>query len=258
MKHRIILIVIAVIVLLIVAALLEIIFIKQNGGPLPAPAIPRGVQTLGSGPALTYVVMGDSTSIGQGTDYKHSYAVDSSQHLARQHHVTFVNIGVSGATAKDVFDTQLAQAVKYKPDVVLLGVGANDARRFKSGKEIQTSVQQTIDGLKQANCSVRIVVTGAPDMGSVSRFIWPVKQLMGLRTRQVNKIFSPLVAKNNLTFAPIAAKTGPAFLADPTLFAVDKFHPNTRGYALWKPVITTALDEALAKPTPANCSKPNP
>lgn len=236
--------------------LVEFLIVKFNGSAVPSPKIQRGLTVLGSGPKLTYVVMGDSTAIGQGTDYEHSYAVASAKHLAQKYLVNFVNVGVSGAVAKTVLDAQLRQALMYKPDVVLLAVGANDATHLTSGKTIQTSIKQIVDSLKKANSQVRIVVTGSPAIDSVSRFPWPVKQLMGLRTRQVNSALTTVIKQSHLTFAPIADKTRAAFLADPTLFAADKFHPNARGYALWAPVINDALDEALQIPSPEN--GPNP
>jgi len=256
-RHRVLLIVTGVILALLLFLVVEVLIIKYSGGNVSAPDIPRAPQMLGSGPELTYVVMGDSTSIGQGANYSQSYAVASAQHLAQTHSVKFANVGLSGAKAKDVLDTQLTQAIRYKPDIVLVAVGANDARHLTSGKVIRQSVQQIIDGLQKANCKVRIVVTGSPAMDSTPRFsLWPAKQLMGLRTRQVNAVFESLAKSNNLTFAPVAAKTRTAFLADPTLFAADEFHPNARGYTLWKPVINDALDRALQSPTPENCPKP--
>jgi lysophospholipase L1-like esterase len=255
-KQHVLLIVVAVILVVLLLGVAEVLFIKYNGSDVPAPDIPRGPQELGAaGPALTYVVMGDSTSIGQGADYSQSYAVASARHLAQNHRVKFVNVGISGATAKSVLDIQLSQAVKYKPDVVLLAVGANDATHFTSGGSLRQSLEQIINGLKKSNCQIRIIVTGAPAMDSAPRFPWPAKQLMGLRTRQVNNVFAPLVRQDGLTWAPVAAKTRAAFLADPTLFAADKFHPNARGYALWTPVINTALDQSLAAPSGQDCPK---
>lgn len=247
MKHRIVLVVIVVVVALLLFVLTEVLVIKYSGKPVPAPSIPRDSQTLGNGPQLSYVVMGDSTSIGQGTEYKNSYAEASAQHLAQHYRVRFVNVGISGAIAKDIPLTQLEKAAGHKPDLVLLAVGANDARRFTDGKTMQTALQATVDGLKRANPNVRIVVTGSPAMDAVPRFPWPSNKLMGLRTRQVNSAFGPVIQRNHLTFAPIADRTRAAFLADPTLFAADKFHPNARGYVLWKPVVNAALDEALDK-----------
>ncbi len=247
MKHRVLVIAAAVLLAIVLAALAEFIFIKYSGGPVPAPVIPRGGRTLGKGPALTYVVMGDSTAIGQGAKYENSYAVASADHLAEDYQVNFANVGVSGAITTDVLATQLKQAAAYKPDLVLLAVGANDARRFVGGGTIQTALQQIVDGLKKANPKVQIVVTGSPAMDAVPRFPWPSNKLLGLRTRQVNRAIAPIISKNHLTFAPVADKTRAAFQADPSLFAADKFHPDARGYELWKPVINDALDQALAK-----------
>jgi lysophospholipase L1-like esterase len=256
MKHRPVLIVAAIVVAVLLFIVVELLIVKYNGTDVMAPNIPRGTEILGSGPNLIYVVMGDSTSIGQGTDYSHSYALASAQHLAQHYQVEFTNVGISGATAKSVVNQQLAQAVKLKPDVVLLAVGANDSTHFTSGKSIQESLQKIISSLKQANCNVRIVVTASPAIDSVRRFPWPLRQLMGLRTKQVNNAFAPIIKQDNLTLAPIALKTRAAFIADPTLLAPDKFHPNARGYALWKPVVNQALDQSLKKPVPADCPKP--
>lgn len=255
MKQRILLIIVTVILALLLFVMAEVLIIKYRGSAVLAPNIPRAPQMLGTGPDLTYVVMGDSTSIGQGTDYSQSYAVASARYLSLMHRVKFVNVGVSGAVAKDVLNNQLSMAVKYKPDIVLMAVGANDATHFTSGKSLQQSVQRVIDRLKKANCNVHIIVTGSPAMDSVPRFPWGAKQIMGLRTRQVNNAFGPLIKQNHLTFAPIAAKTRAAFLADPTLFAADEFHPNARGYALWKPVINSALDSALKTSPTDSCPK---
>lgn len=234
--------VLAAVVLFVV---INMLIIKFNGKPVPAPTIPRGPQQLGEGRKLTYVVMGDSTAIAQGAPYKDGYAVASAKHLAAAHAVTFVNVGVSGAVANDVAGPQLTEALRYKPDIVLIAVGANDVTHFTSGSAVEQAMQQTIDGLRQANPAVKIIVTGSPAMDTVPRFPWAAQRIALWRVHSVNAVFERLVAKNHLVFAPIATETRAAFKADPTLFAQDKFHPNARGYALWTPVITRALDEAV-------------
>lgn len=250
MKRRVILYFLVFVATLLLFVLAEFLIIKYNGSPVAVPDIPRSAQTLGKGAKVRYVIMGDSTSVGQGTDYKNSYAVASAKHLAEKYTVDWINFGVSGARTKDILTHQLGQAAAYKPDLVLLAVGANDANHATDGKSLQTDLQAIIDGLKKSNPHIRIVFTGSPALDSVPRYIWPYKQYRGIRTQQVNEAFKPIVEKNQLTFAPIASKTREAFLADPTLFAVDKFHPNARGYKLWTAVILDALDETLAKSPP--------
>lgn len=231
--------------LLIIFVVAELLYIKYNGTSVSAPVIPRGAQTSGSGSELTYVVMGDSTAVGQGAPYKDSYASKSADYLAKKYQVTFVNTGVSGARTKDVFVDQLSKSAAYKPDIVLLAVGANDATHFTKSSTLQDYLQKIIDGLKRSNSNVQIIVTGSPAMDSVSRFPIGAKQIMGLRTKQVNQAFKSIVAKNKLLVASIAQETRRAFLADPTLTAADNFHPNARGYALWVPVIEKSLDSAV-------------
>jgi lysophospholipase L1-like esterase len=245
LKHRFVLILLALVGLILLFIAIEYLLVTHTGSPVPAPVIPRAPQTSGSGPPLTYVVMGDSTSIGQGTEYPHGYSYQSAQHLAQRYTLTYVNVGVSGAKAHDVLSDQLLNAIARRPDLVLIAVGANDVTHLTSESAVRASMQATIDGLRKANPGVRIVVTGSPAMGSVPRFPWPLRQFEGYRANRLNRMFAGLVSKNNLTFAPVAAKTGPAFARDPTLFAADKFHPNTRGYTLWTPVINEALDRSL-------------
>lgn len=225
--------------------LINVLIIKFNGKNVPVPDIPRGPQKLGEGKPLTYVLMGDSTAVTQGADYKDGYAIASAQHLAKKYQVTFINTGVSGAVSKDIAYKQLSEAASYKPGVVVIAVGANDVTHFTQGKVIEDSIQKTIDVLRAANPQVRIIVTGSAAMDVVDRFTWPAKQVAAVRVKSINKIFDRLVARNNIIFAPIAARTRADFKADPTLFAPDKFHPNARGYALWKPVINDAIDTSL-------------
>lgn len=48
---------------------------------------------------------------------------------------------------------------------------------------------------------------------------------------------------------PLGALLAPMFVADPTLFARDGFHPSARGYALIGAQVLTALGPALLSRT---------
>jgi lysophospholipase L1-like esterase len=252
--HKIIAILLALIMVIVILIVAEYLIISLGGTPVAAPEIPRSESTLGSGSLVKFLVMGDSTSIGQGTDYAHGIALNGAEHLAQSHRVQFKNIGISGATASSVLRDQLAQAKAYKPDVVLLAVGANDVTRFTGHSAVQKSISDITGALISANCNVKIVLTASPAVGSAPRFPFPVKQILGHRVAKLNAHIEQVISQKQLTLAPIAARTGTAFERDPTLFASDKFHPNTRGYALWIPVINQALDTALAS-QPSHCAE---
>ena len=243
--HKLLMIISISVAILVSFILIEYLVIKYGGKPVDAPVIPRTTQSMGTGKSLNYVVMGDSTSIGQGSDYASSIGEATAHKLAASYRVNYTNVGISGATTRDVADIQLSKAVAYKPDVVLIAVGANDATHFTSAKDIQTHLAKIISGLIQANCNVKIVLTESPEMGSVPRFPWPADRIMSLRTNQVNSAMDTVLQAKHLTLAPIAKKTGPVFAAHPEYFAQDKFHPTAQGYSIWIPILNEAIQNAL-------------
>lgn len=246
------LIVLAVIVIIFVAA--EWLLITYNGKVVPAPDVDRGAHTQGSGKPLTYVILGDSTAAGQGASEGKGIGPATAQFLAQDHAVSWYNFAVSGARAEDVATSQLEQAIRIKADIVLISVGSNDVTHLTSPRAIHTSMTTVIDGLLAANCNTRIVLTGSAAMGSVPRIPQPLRWLAGQRANQLNNgVFTQLIHDRELTFAPVAEKTGPTFLKDRSLFAADNFHPNDAGYDVWTPVLTDALKEAL-RLQPSHCT----
>lgn len=209
--------------------------------------------TLGAGAPLRYLVLGDSTAAGVGADYERGIVLETARHLARSRRVELVNLAVSGARFRDVLRDQLPRARDFKPDLVLLDVGANDVTHLTSSRSVRRDLEEILRSLLAENCEARIAVTGSPDMGSPPRIPFFLRGLAAIRARRINAIARRAVSVHDLTFAPIAERTGPAFRRDRTLFAADRFHPNARGYALWVPVLDEALDAALAN-QPGHCS----
>jgi lysophospholipase L1-like esterase len=203
---------------------------------------------LGStGPALSYVVLGDSTAAGLGARYDDGIAVQTTRHLAKGRQVTMHNFSVSGARMRDVLEKQLPQAEKVRSDLVLISVGANDVTHLTAIPSMRRRLRQSVRRLRTINPQVRIVITGAPDMGSPPRIPWLLRGISSLRTKMVNRMFRSEAAKLGLAFAPIAERTGPLFRRDRTLFDTDRFHPNARGYAAWVSVLNTSLDASLER-----------
>ncbi len=195
-----------------------------------------------NGPPLLYVVMGDSTAAGRGASY--GIAAETAKYLSQSAAVTMVNLGISGAKLADVVREELPAAIKLKPDLVLLSIGANDVTNFTSNCDIKASLDTILDGLAHSNANVRIVVTGSADLGAVPRFLQPLRWLAGQETERVNEVMEPLTKSHGAIWTPLAKQTGPFFKKDPSLFAADKFPPNDRGYAIWCPFLHAALDTA--------------
>jgi lysophospholipase L1-like esterase len=197
-----------------------------------------------AGPALTYVVLGDSTAAGVGTDYESGIAVQTARELAKRHAVTMVNLGVTGARMRDVRERQLPEAAALRPDVVLLSAGANDVTHLTKIRSVRSDLRAIVRELTAANPEVRIVITGAPDMGSPPRMPRLLRGIATRRSRAMNRMFRAEAAAEGLLFAEIAERAGPRFRGDFSLYADDGFHPNSRGYATWLPLLNEKLNEA--------------
>lgn len=236
------------ILLLIVVVAANVLIIKYRGSTVAVPTIPRGIEYYGTGEPLTYVVFGDSTTIAQGGDYDKGYVRTTARYLADQGKaVRLHNFGVSGARAADIPAHQIPRAAQITPDIVLIAVGANDVTHFTRTKQVIASLSDSIRQLRSANPKVRIIVTGAPQMGTVPRFPQPTRYFAGVQTNRLNTAVVELARDQNVTFAPIAEKTGPLFAAHPEYFAPDLFHPNNEGYATWSAVLIEALERILNK-----------
>lgn len=234
-------IIVTIFLLLFIAS--QISYVLLNGSAVPRPVIPRTTETLGSGVPLSFVVIGDSTSIGQGgSSYDKSIAKLSAYYLAKKYTVSLTNVGVSGATTKDALNSQVDSAITHAPDIVLIALGANDVTHLVPLNQIEHNLTAIITALQAANPAVHIILTGSPDMGAVPRFPWPLKICASWRTKRINSRVQHVADMTGCQRVHIAELTGPLFRKSPQLFAQDRFHPLDEGYAVWMPYIYTALD----------------
>lgn len=198
-------------------------------------------------PALRLVVLGDSTAAGQGAPYERGIAVGAARTLAaRGRAVTWSNLAVSGAQWSDVRADQLQRAAELDADVVLISAGANDVTGATSGGALRDDITAVVRGLRASDPDVTILMTGVPDMGSTPRFPQPLRWLVGERAESLNGVVRATGAALDVAVIPIPERTGPVFRRDHSLFSVDRFHPDARGYAVWREVIDEALLAAVA------------
>ena len=197
-------------------------------------------------PALSLVVLGDSTAAGQGAPYERGIAVGAARTLAAQgRNVTWINLAVSGAKWSDVRADQLRRAVELDADIVLISAGSNDVTGGTSGGSLRGDITAIVGALRADDPAVRILVTGVPDMGSTPRLPQPLRWLAGERAKSLNGVVRATGATLDVVVIPIPERTGPVFRRDHSLFSVDRFHPDARGYAVWREVIDEALEAAF-------------
>ena len=200
-----------------------------------------------SGTPIKFVVMGDSTSAGVGVnDPDLAYPSLLAERIAEpDRRVELVSLGIAGARVGDVREEQLPDAVKEQPDVVFVGIGANDVTHATPLDRVKEDMSAILDGLRDTGAVV--VVAGAPDMRAAA-FYEPLRSIAGWRGRTVTEAIEEVAKSHGVPAVPLAAETGPLFARDPDrAYSDDLFHPGAAGYEAWADAIFPVLRDALGR-----------
>ncbi|MDB5175790.1 MAG: esterase [Candidatus Saccharibacteria bacterium] len=198
----------------------------------------RGVAKNTKDGSITYVALGDSTAQGigasePGNGYVGLLANDIARATCKSVHT--INLSVSGARIHDVIEKQLPQLHKYKPDVVTIEIGANDATQFDAQK-FEREFRQLLPALPRGT-----IVSNLPYFGG------RIKR--SSEVTQANKIIARAVKEQGgLRLADVYSAT--KVNNSVRNYAADWFHPSDRGYrnwrdAFWRPLLDKRANSKL-------------
>ena len=190
-------------------------------------------------------MLGDSTAAGLGAgDPKHAYATFLSERLGeRGWRVELTAFGVSGARVHDVLEEQVPLAVKEEPDLIFVGIGANDSTHLTSLDSVERDMGELIDRLKETGAT--LVVAGPPDMRAAA-WLEPLRSIVGWRGRAVADRIETAAQERGVPVVQLAELAGPYFASNPEdAYASDDFHPGPGGYRAWADAIFPVLVEVL-------------
>ncbi|MPZ70340.1 MAG: hypothetical protein GEU71_12560 [Actinobacteria bacterium] len=196
-------------------------------------------------PPLRFVVLGDSTAAGLGADTpEDAYPSLLAERLADEgYRVEMTSLGISGARVAELLSEQVPRAVEMDPDLVLVGIGANDVTHLTPLDEVRALMADAIERLKATGATV--VVSGVPDMRAAA-FYEPLRSVAGWRGSSVTGAIEDAAASKDVVVVPLAAETYKFFADDPEAHnSSDDFHPSSIGYARWATAIFPYLQRAL-------------
>ena len=186
--------------------------------------------------SVLYVAIGDSAALGIGaTSPGGGYVGIVADAIAARtgREVRVRNLSIDGATLDVVLREELPRLAGLEPDVVTLGIGANDVwtfdpRRFREQYE--------------RICAALPPQTVVAELPSFS--VLPVAG----RARAANRIIHEVADSHGFRVAPLYRVTGTGGLVDALRSAAgDLFHPNDRGHGRWAraflPGVFAVLDE---------------
>lgn len=196
-------------------------------------------------PPLTFVVLGDSTAAGVGAgSADRSYPARLARRIAQERYrVRMKSFGVSGARVRDVLEEQVPLALEEEPDVVFVGIGANDVTHATRLDDVEEDALALLERLEAAGA--RVVVAGPPDMRSPV-FLEPLRTIVGWRGKAVAGRIETAARAAGVPVVPLADETRDYFAAHPDrYYSEDEFHPGPAGYALWADAIYPYVEESL-------------
>lgn len=188
------------------------------------------VSCLGGLSAETITAFGDSLTAGYGVDEDQAWPALVSRALATSHPTwRVINAGVSGETTAGGL-RRIAWALKAKPEVVLIALGANDGLR---GQDLATAA----DNLTRIIATVR--AAGARPVLVGQRIPTSLGQDY---TTAFAALYPTVAAAEQVPLLPFLLE---GVAGDSALNAPDGIHPNVEGHQRIAQTVVTFLTPLL-------------
>lgn len=170
-----------------------------------------------SGTAIKIIAFGDSLTAGYGLPAEESYPAQLEKALlVAGFSVDVINSGVSGETSRGNLE-RAAFIRSQNPDIVLLGIGGNDALRLLPVDETEKNIEQTIVTLQSGENPPLIVLL---------KMQAPLNVGLGYK-QKFDAIYENVASRNNILIVPFL--TTEIFLNKENKIA-DGIHLNQTGY----------------------------
>lgn len=204
----------------------------RSGTEFPVPAGRDGHR-------LGLLVVGESTAAGVGvSDQREGLARQLAVELAqrRGHPVTWTVCARTGATA-GFTARELVPAAPVGQDLAVVVLGVNDALRLRSGRAWRERVGRVLEALEPHLApGGRVVLAGVPDLGSFPALPHPLRAVLGLHARALDRQLQRLAShRRAVLHVPAPQMSGEG------LFATDGFHPSASTYARWAAHLADAV-----------------
>jgi acyl-CoA thioesterase I len=162
------------------------------------------------------VAFGDSLTAGLGVKPEESYPSRLEARLrAAGYDYRVVNAGVSGDTTAGGL-RRVDWALKSKPEIVIVALGANDGLRGQDLKSVRSNLDAIVARFQKAGAQVLLAgMEMPPNYGA--RY-----------TSDFRAVFAEVARKRRATFMPFLLD---GVAGDPRLNQADGIHPTAEGYA---------------------------
>jgi lysophospholipase L1-like esterase len=189
---------------------------------------------------LHLAVLGDSIAYGQGaTRPADTLAARLAADLNAAGMPTDFRVYAVPGARSDALAAQVRRAAARPPDVALVVVGANDLTAVVPPQLAARLLGEAVTALREMGAQV--VVAPAPDLSAVPGVPASMRAVVRAGSNALRAAQTRAALAAGARVADSAESTSAHFARDASLFARDRFHPSSAGYA----VIAAALAPAV-------------
>jgi lysophospholipase L1-like esterase len=148
-------------------------------------------------------------------------------------------VGKNGATARDIVERFLDDALSEPADLLFLSVGANDAMQMRGAGAFVRDVRRILDAFEARNPGAFVLMSSLPVFGRFSLLPQPLRTSLFRHSLALEAAARAMVERRpNTVMSDDPPPYGEDFWAD------DLFHPGPSGYRDWA---EWAVDEAWGR-----------
>ncbi len=191
------------------------------------PVLELDIDLEGAEPVRNVVVLGDSSSAGfrlTSPEQAAGRRVARALHLRDGRATRLRSAACNGATTGTVLAEQVEAAAGA--DVVLIGVGANDAKDRIPSEIIEPALRELIARVREiAAPDAKVVLVGCPDLSVAPGLPRLVRIFMRSHVRRVARLQERVASELDVPLVPL-----PRGELSTEVFASDGFHPGPLGH----------------------------
>ncbi len=219
--------------------------VRRDTLKLPEPEGPRA-GTLGSGPPLSLLLLGDSAAAGVGARTQaEAVSGQLTQRLAQRFTVTWTLVARTGATTAGTL-RHLEKNGVPSCDVAVVSVGLNDVTSARPLRPWLADIQRLVTRLRHNAGARFIVLSGIPPMHHFPALPQPLRWYLGLGAQRFDRALERYAeASEDLAHVPLRMPFTPDYMAE------DGFHPSARAHALWAEELALCIGRRFSASPPA-------
>jgi lysophospholipase L1-like esterase len=211
---------------------------------LPDAELPWTGELPGPDP-VRLLVLGDSTAAGVGALTQADALPGRLAHALQARTgrgIRWRAVGENGATARDLVERYLVEALDQPADLLFLTIGANDAMKLRGAGAYVRDVRTILDAFTAANPDAVVLMSSLPVFGRFALLPEPLRTALYRHGLALEGAARRLVERRPRS---LMSADPPPYADD--FWADDRFHPGPNGYRDWADwAVDEAWDRGLA------------